>query len=63
MRLDINDFPTRHHYGLALPQVHIERILAGWADELEVPIYREREVTGLTQDEDRCGSAAIPPRV
>ena len=29
-RLDISDFPTRHNYGLALRQKHIERILAGW---------------------------------
>ncbi len=47
--LDISDFPTRHPYGLALWQNHIERILAGWVDELEVPIYREREVTGFAQ--------------
>src|SRR5215831_17167317 len=50
--LDISDFPTRHNYGLALGQRHIERILAGWVTELEVPIYRGREVTGFSQDED-----------
>jgi 2-polyprenyl-6-methoxyphenol hydroxylase-like FAD-dependent oxidoreductase len=49
--LDISDFPTRHNYGLALWQNHIERILAGWVGELAVPIYREREVTGFAQDE------------
>ena len=49
--LDISDFPTRHPYGLALVQNHIERILAGWVNELEVPIYREREVTGFAQDD------------
>jgi 2-polyprenyl-6-methoxyphenol hydroxylase-like FAD-dependent oxidoreductase len=49
--LDISDFPTRHPYGLGLWQNHIERILADWVDELEVPIYREREVTGFTQDD------------
>jgi 2-polyprenyl-6-methoxyphenol hydroxylase-like FAD-dependent oxidoreductase len=48
-RLDISDFPTRHPYGLGLWQNHIERILAGWVDELEVPIYRDREVTGFVQ--------------
>jgi 2-polyprenyl-6-methoxyphenol hydroxylase-like FAD-dependent oxidoreductase len=32
--LDISDFPTRHNYGLAVWQVHIERILAGWVAEL-----------------------------
>ena len=49
--LDISDFPTRHPYGLGLWQNHIERILAGWVDELEVPIYRDREVTGFAQDD------------
>jgi 2-polyprenyl-6-methoxyphenol hydroxylase-like FAD-dependent oxidoreductase len=49
--LDISDFPTRHPYGLGLWQNHIERILAGWVDELEVPIHREREVTGFAQDD------------
>jgi 2-polyprenyl-6-methoxyphenol hydroxylase-like FAD-dependent oxidoreductase len=48
--LDISDFPTRHPYGLALWQNHIERILAAWVDELAVPIYRGREVTGFAQD-------------
>ena len=50
IRLDISDFPTRHPYGLALWQSHIERILAGWVGELAVPIYRGREVTGIAQD-------------
>jgi 3-(3-hydroxy-phenyl)propionate hydroxylase len=48
--LDISAFPTRHPYGLALWQNHIERILAGWVGELAVPIYRGREVTGFAQD-------------
>ena len=51
IRLDISDFPTRHNYGLALWQNHIERILAGWVGELRVPIYRGREVTGFAQDD------------
>ena len=51
IRLDVSDFPTRHNYGLALTQNHIERILAEWVGELAVPIYREREVTGFTQDD------------
>jgi len=51
IRLDISDFPSRHPYGLALRQNRIEEILAGWVEELEVPIYREREVTGFTQDD------------
>ncbi len=49
--LDISDFPTHHPYGLGLWQNHIERILAGWVEELRVPIYRGTEVTGLAQDE------------
>ena len=49
--LNISDFPTRHNYGLALWQNHIERILADWVGELAVPIYRERTVTGFVQDE------------
>jgi 3-(3-hydroxy-phenyl)propionate hydroxylase len=49
--LDISDFPTRHNYGLALWQNHIERILAAWVDELAIPIVRGREVTGFAQDD------------
>ena len=50
-RLDLSDFPTRHPYGLALWQNHIERILAGWVSELPVTFYRARDVTGFTQDD------------
>ncbi len=49
--LDISDFPTRHNYGLALWQRDFERILAGWVDELAVPVVRERDVTGFDQDD------------
>src|SRR5687768_9708973 len=49
--LDISDFPTRHNYGLALWQQHIERILAGWVRELTVPISYGIEVTGFAQDD------------
>jgi 3-(3-hydroxy-phenyl)propionate hydroxylase len=49
--LDISDFPTRHPYGLAMWQAHIERILTGWVGELGVPISRGREVTGFAQDD------------
>jgi 2-polyprenyl-6-methoxyphenol hydroxylase-like FAD-dependent oxidoreductase len=48
--LDISDFPTRHPYGLGLWQNHIERIMAGWVDQLEVAFYRGRDVTGFAQD-------------
>lgn len=51
VRFDISDFPTRHPYGLALLQKYTERILADWIDELGVPVWRGREVTGFTQDE------------
>ena len=50
--LGISDFPTRHNYGLALLQSHVERIMSGWIDELGVPVRREREVTGFAQDDD-----------
>ena len=49
--LDISDFPTRHNHGLGLWQNHTERIMRGWVDELKVPIYRGRSVTGFAQDE------------
>jgi 3-(3-hydroxy-phenyl)propionate hydroxylase len=49
--LDISDFPTRHPYGLALWQKHIERIMAGWVEELAVPIHRGRAVTAFAQDD------------
>ena len=50
-RLDLTSFPTRHNYYLGLWQQQTERILAGWADELGVQIYRGREVTGFAQDD------------
>ncbi|MGO1000382.1 FAD-dependent monooxygenase [Lysobacter sp. CA196] len=49
--LDLGGFPTRHPYGLGLWQNHIERILAGWVDELGVKIHRGCEVVDLAQDE------------
>ena len=49
--LDISDFPTRHNYGLGLWQDRIERILATWVEELAVPIYRSREVTGFAEND------------
>ena len=49
VRLDISDFPTRHPYGLGLRQKHIERILAGWVRELQVPLHYGTEVTGFAQ--------------
>lgn len=48
--LDIGDFPTRHPYGLALWQNHIERLLAEWVEGLAVPILRGREVIGIAPD-------------
>ncbi|MGE2734107.1 FAD-dependent monooxygenase [Mycolicibacterium vaccae] len=49
VRLDISDFATRHPYGLALWQRHIERLLTERADELGVVVHRGREVVGFTQ--------------
>src|SRR3954453_22918795 len=50
-RLDISDFPTRHNYGLALPQNDFERLLGARVGELGVPIVRRRDVTGFSQDD------------
>ena len=51
MPLDISDFPTRHNYGLALPQQPIERLLADWVEELGVPVLRGQEAGHIRQDE------------
>ena len=51
VRLDISDFPTRHNYLLALWQKDTERILAGWIDELGVPVMRSTEVTAIAPAE------------
>jgi 3-(3-hydroxy-phenyl)propionate hydroxylase len=48
--LDMSDSPTRHNYVLGLWQKHIERILADWVSELQVPVIRGCEVTGFAQD-------------
>jgi 3-(3-hydroxy-phenyl)propionate hydroxylase len=47
----IHDLPTRHNYVLGLWQNHIERILAEWVGELNVPVRRGREVTAIAQDD------------
>ncbi len=49
--MDMRDFPTRHPHSLGLWQNHVERILAGWVEELPVTVLRGREVTGLAQDD------------
>jgi len=51
VHFDLSGLPTRHPYSLGLRQKHIERILAGWVDELKVPIYRGIEVTDIAQDD------------
>lgn len=51
LMLDMTDIPTRHAYTLGLWQNHIERILAGWLEQLGVPVRRGLEVTGLVQDD------------
>lgn len=50
-KLDVSDFPTRHPYTLGLWQNHIERILAGWIEELGVPVHRGLEVAGFAPDD------------
>ena len=50
-RLDMSDFPTRYPFGIGLWQKHTERILAGWAHELKVPVHYGIEVTGFAQDD------------
>ncbi|WP_421120692.1 FAD-dependent monooxygenase [Aquihabitans daechungensis] len=51
IRLDIGDFPTRFNHGLMLWQSEFEPILADWVQSLGVRTLRERQVTGLVQDE------------
>ncbi|HEX5396342.1 MAG TPA: FAD-dependent monooxygenase [Candidatus Limnocylindria bacterium] len=51
-RLDMSDVPSRHNYLLGLTQQHIERILAEWVADLEVPMHRSCDVTGFVQDAD-----------
>ena len=60
--LDISDFPTRHNYVLALWQRDIERILAGWVDELGVRILRGREVVGVRAGRRRRRRRAVRRR-
>lgn len=50
--LNVGGLASRHPYTLGLGQSQIERILLGWVQELAVPIRRELEVTGFTQDDD-----------
>jgi 2-polyprenyl-6-methoxyphenol hydroxylase-like FAD-dependent oxidoreductase len=50
-KLDIGDFPTRHPYGLALWQKHIERLMAEWIWELGVAVRYGQEVKGFSRDE------------
>ena len=49
--LGIADLPTRHNYILGLWQSRFEPILAGWVEELEVPIIRGQSVVGCAQDD------------
>ena len=60
--LDVSDFPTRHPYSLGLWQNDIERIMAGWVEELAVTIYRDREVTGLRPGRGRRRRRALRRR-
>src|SRR5258708_1099290 len=49
IRFHISAFPTPPPSGLALPHDPFERILGGWVQELGVPTYEAREVTGFVQ--------------
>lgn len=49
--LEVSSLTSRHPYTLGLSQSHLERILRGWVEELEVPIHRGLEVTGFAQDD------------
>ena len=49
--LDVAGLPSRHPYTLGLSQSQIEQILAGWVEELGVPVRRGVEVTGFSQDD------------
>ncbi len=57
--LDISDFPTRHNYILGLWQSHFERILAGWVEELGVPILRQLRGGGLRPGRHRRRCRAV----
>ncbi|MGW5240367.1 FAD-dependent monooxygenase [Monashia sp. NPDC004114] len=48
--LEIASLPSRHPYTLGLSQSHVEQILRGWIEELDVPILYGLEVTGFAQD-------------
>lgn len=47
--LDIADFPTRHNYLLALRQERIEHLLADWIEQMDVPVHRGMEISGVVQ--------------
>ncbi|WP_435974240.1 FAD-dependent monooxygenase [Streptomyces sp. Qhu_M48] len=50
MHLDIEGFPTRHPYAVAIHQSRIEQLLEDRAIELGVRLRRPAEVIGLHQD-------------
>ena len=60
--LDISDFPTRHNYGLALWQNHIERILAAWVDELRGADLSRTRGDGLRAGRHRRRRRAVRRR-
>lgn len=58
--LDIGDLPTRHNYLLALAQEKTERLLAAWAEELGVRIYRGLEVEDIAGDDSGVDVTTTP---
>jgi len=64
-RLDISDFPTRHNYGLALRQKHIERILAtqGYvARQFARHVSRRAPPGRCARAQDHDGAGCTAPR-
>src|SRR3569832_2293333 len=58
VHFDLSKFPTRFPYGLGLWQMHTERILGDWIDELGVTTYFGADVADLGQD-DICVDAML----
>jgi 3-(3-hydroxy-phenyl)propionate hydroxylase len=61
--LEVSDFPTRHNFVLALWQADFERIMAGWVDELGVPIRPPLRGRGLHAGRVRRRGRPLRPHV
>lgn len=58
VHFDLSAFPTRYPHGLGLWQMHTERILGEWIDELGVTTYFDADMTELGQN-DTCVDAML----